>query len=120
MRTFQKRSDPGVLRNPQTSAQLSGIDPGYHNGVGPGGVGKAQSAKASSKGTDVVSIAAPPRCPVDIACNQVNMLTKHDGTDCENELLRNTPFFGVDIVKMLGQNCEGFLAAKGSSAKRST
>ena len=28
-------------------AQLSGMDPGLHNGVGPGGVGKAQSAKAS-------------------------------------------------------------------------
>ena len=37
-----------VLRNPQTSAQLFGIDPGPHNGAGPGGVGKAQSAKASS------------------------------------------------------------------------
>ena len=26
------------------------------------------------------------------------MLTKHNGTDCENELFRNTPFFGVDIA----------------------
>ena len=37
-----------VLRNPQTSAQLFGIDPGPHSGVGPGGVGEAQSVKASS------------------------------------------------------------------------
>ena len=45
MRTFQYRSEPGGLRNPQTSAQLFGIDPGPHSGVGPGGVGNAQSAK---------------------------------------------------------------------------
>ena len=32
----------------QTSAQLFGIDPGHHNGAEPGGVGKAQSVKASS------------------------------------------------------------------------
>ena len=48
MRTFQYRSESGGLRNPQTSAQLFEIDPGPHNGVGPGGVGNAQSAKASS------------------------------------------------------------------------
>ena len=36
------------LRNPQTSAQLCGIDPGHHNGGGPAGVGKAQSVNASS------------------------------------------------------------------------
>ena len=48
MRTFPHRSEPGGLRNPQTSAQLSGIDPGPHNGGGPGGAGKAQSVKASS------------------------------------------------------------------------
>ena len=48
MRTFQYRSESGGLRNPQTSAQLFGIDPGPHNGVRPGGVGNAQSAEASS------------------------------------------------------------------------
>ena len=35
--TFQKRWEPGGLRNPQTPAQLSGMDPGPHKGVGPGG-----------------------------------------------------------------------------------
>ena len=48
MRTFQYLSESGGLRNPQTSAQMFGIDPGPHNGAGPGGVGNAQSAKASS------------------------------------------------------------------------
>ena len=42
--------------------------------------------KGFLNGTDVVSIAAPPRCTVEIACNQVNKLTKHNGTDCESAL----------------------------------
>ena len=37
-----------VVQGTQTSAQLPGIDPGHANGVEPGGIGKAQSAKASS------------------------------------------------------------------------
>ena len=36
------------LRNPQTSAQLFGMDPGPHTFVGPSGVGKAKSVNASS------------------------------------------------------------------------
>ena len=39
----------GGLRNPQTSAQLSGMDPGPHNGVGPGGVGKIRPQKLRQK-----------------------------------------------------------------------
>ena len=46
--TFQYRSEPGGLRNPQKSAHVLGIDPAPHSGVGPRGVGNAQSAKASS------------------------------------------------------------------------
>ena len=34
-------------RNPHTSAQQPGTEPGHHKSVGPGGVGKAQPAKAS-------------------------------------------------------------------------
>ena len=48
MRTFQNRSEPGGLGKPQTSAQLIGIEPSPHSGVGPGGIGSAQSVKASS------------------------------------------------------------------------
>ena len=46
--TFQHRPEPGGSRNPQMSAQLFRIDPGSLNGAGPGGVGNAQSSKASS------------------------------------------------------------------------
>ena len=45
-------------------------------------------------------LAAPPRCPKEITCKQVNMLTDHNGSDCEDDLFRNTPFFGVDIANM--------------------
>ena len=99
MRTFQYRSESGGLRNPQTSAQLFGIDPGPHNGVGPGGVGNAV-CKSFVNSTNVVSVAASPCCSIEIACNQVNLMTNHDGSDCEDEFLCNTPLYGVDIANM--------------------
>ena len=43
-------------------------------------------------GTDVVSTTAPPRCPIEITCNQVHVFAKHHGTNCEDELFRNTTF----------------------------
>ena len=42
--TFHDRWEPGGLTNPQTSAQLSGMDPGPHSGGRPGGVGKILSS----------------------------------------------------------------------------
>ena len=41
--------EPGGSRNPQTSAHMSGMVPGPHSGVRPGGVGKVLSVEASSK-----------------------------------------------------------------------
>ena len=41
-------SESGCLRNPHTPAHIPRTAPGPHNGMGPGGIGKAQSAKASS------------------------------------------------------------------------
>ena len=88
------------LRNPQTSAQLFGIDPGLHKGVGSNGVGNAQVCKSFVDSTDVTPVAASSCCSIEITCNHVNLVTQHNGTDCENELFRNTPFFCVDIVNM--------------------
>ena len=93
MRTFQYRSESGSSRNPQTSAQLFGIDPAPHKGVGPGGVGKAQSAKASSMVLMLFLLLHRHAVPSKIACNQVDMFTKHHGTDCKDELFCNTPFW---------------------------
>ena len=45
---FKMDQKPAALENPHTSVQRLGIDPGLHKGVGPGGVGKALSEKASS------------------------------------------------------------------------
>ena len=50
--------------------------------------------------TDVVSFAASPLCTIEVTNNDVNLLTNHDGTDCEDELLGNTPFFDVDVAYM--------------------
>ena len=90
-RTFQYRSASGGLRNPQTSTQLFGIVPGPHNGVGHGGVGNAQSAKASSTVLMLPLLLHRHAVSLKITCNQVNLLTNHGGTDCEDELFRNTP-----------------------------
>ena len=83
------------LRNPQTSAQLSGMDPGHHSGVRPGGVGRAQSVNASS-------------IVIEITCNQVNFLRNHNGTKSKNELLAMHTRFClghvgvVDCLKLAG------------------
>ena len=94
------RNPVGGLRNPQTSAQLSGMDPGSHNGVGPGGVGKAQSVKASSIVLRLSLAATSPRRTIEITCNQVNFLRNHNGTKSENELLGDAFLLGVDVADM--------------------
>ena len=68
---FQYRSESGG--NPQTSAQHPGTEPGLHNGVGQAALQKR------SQQMFLVSVA-----PVDFACNQVDMFTKHHSTDCED------------------------------------
>ena len=73
--------------------------------------------KGFFNGTDAVTVAAPPGCPIEITCNQVNMLTNHNGSDCEDQLFRNTPFLGVDIAHMQRHNCKSFLAAERRSTK---
>ena len=98
VRTFQYRSEPGGLRNPQTSAQLFGIEPGPHNGVGPGGVGNAQSAKASSIVLMLSLLLHRHAGSIEITCNHVSLLTNHDSTDGEDELLGNTSLLGVYVA----------------------
>ena len=99
IRTFQYRSEPSGLRNPQTSAQLLGIDPGLHNGVGRR---RWQSAvrKSFVGSTDVVSAATSPRSTIEITCNHVNLLRNHDSTDGEDELLGGAFLLGVDDADM--------------------
>ena len=56
--------------------------------------------KGFINGTDVVCIAASPRCPIEITWNQVNMLTNHNSSDFQDQFFRVTPFFGVEIGNM--------------------
>ena len=88
---FEKSADVGpIVRNGSKS----------HNGGPPGSVGKMLSINASSI---VLWLSLLRRChavSIEITCKHVNLLTNHDGTDGEDELLSNTPFFGVDISRM--------------------
>ena len=84
MRTFQYRSESRGLRKPQTTAHLFGVDPGLHNGPGPSGVGHAV-CKSFFGSTEVFSVAASPRCSIEITYNQLILLTNYDGADCEGE-----------------------------------
>ena len=77
-------------------------------------------SKGFFNGTDVVSVVAPPRSPIEIARNQVHMFAEHHGSNREDERFPDTTFLGADIANMSGQNCKCLLAAKGSSGKRST
>ena len=47
------------LRNPQKSAQLFGMDRGPHNGVGPGGVGKAEVRLSRLRQRQTVPLKSP-------------------------------------------------------------
>ena len=50
--------------------------------------------------TDVVSVAASPRCTIEVTCNHVNLLSNHDSTDGADELLGDACLLGVDVAEM--------------------
>ena len=89
------RSDSDGLRNPHTSVQVLGIDPGPQNGVGLGGVVNAESAKASSMALMLFLFAATACSSVEITSNQVHMFVKHHSANCKDELFPNTTFLLV-------------------------
>ena len=103
LRTFQNRWESGGSKNPQTSVHKSGIDPGPHSGVGPGGVSKfaVRECLLKSASADVAFASASPRCPIEVTSNQINLMTGHDGTAREDELFGDARFF----AKML-QMCK--------------
>ena len=100
--------DSGGLRNPQTSAHVPGIDPRLHNGVGPGSIGKAQSAKASSMMHNIVAVVASPCSPVEVTGHQVHVFFKHHCTDRKDKLLSCAAFLGVNATDVQRQNSEIF------------
>ena len=101
VRTFQYRSEPGGLRKPQTSAHVSGMDPGLHSGVRPGGVGKAQSVNASSIVLMLFLLRHRHAVPLKSPATQVNHLLRIlDCTESEDELLGDVFLLGVNVVDM--------------------
>ena len=94
--TSQYRSESGSTKEP---AHIS-LSPIVWNrtwsprGCGsPAALAKRSPPKSSCHGTDVVSTAAPPRNPIEIARNQVHVFAKHHGSNREDELIPNTTFF---------------------------
>ena len=65
---------------------------------GLGGVGNAQSAKASSIVLMLSLLLHRHAVPLKITCNHVNLLTSHNSTDGEDELLGNASLPGVDVA----------------------
>ena len=99
------------LRNPQTSARLFGMDPGPHNGVGPGGVGKAQSAKASSIVLRLSRLRHRQAVPLKSPATWSNFFRNHNGTKSLDELLGDAFLLGVDVADMQGQHSKELLPA---------
>ena len=89
-RWFEKSADVcPTVRNGSTS----------HNGVGPGGVGNAQSVTATSIVLRLSLLrhrhAVPLKSPATI-----NFLRNRKGTKSETELLGDAFLFGVDVADM--------------------
>ena len=79
---------------------MSGMDPGPHSGVRPGGVGKVLCSKCFVNSTEVVFATIPPCSTIEVTCNQVNFLGNHDGTKSKNELLGKAFLLGVNVADM--------------------
>ena len=78
----------------------SNIEPALLSGRRPSGVGKAQSAKASS----IVLM--------------LFLLRNHDGTESEDELLGNAYLLGVDVNDMKRRHCKVLLPANCRNMER--
>ena len=118
--TFQKRWDPGGLRKPQTSAQLFGMDPGPHNGVGPGGVGKAQSENTSSIVLILSRLRQRQAAPLKSPATKSMFLRDHKSTNGLDDFLGNTFLLGVDVADMQGQHSKELLTTDCNTTKRGT
>ena len=84
------------MRNPQTSAQLFGMEPGPHS-VGGSRCRKQTTVHKCFVNCAEVVFAAIPPC---VTCNKVNFLINHDGSKSEDELLDNALLFGINVADM--------------------
>ena len=79
--------------------------------MGLGGIGKAQSAKASSMILMLLLVARRHAAPLKSLPDQDHVLFQHNGADSEEKLLSDATLFGVIVVDVERHHCEGFLAA---------
>ena len=54
-------------------------------------------------GAYIASAVAPPCRSFEVTNNLVNLLTRHDGTDREDEFLGDTSLLGKDVADMRAQ-----------------
>ena len=93
----------GGLRNPQTSAQLFGMDPGHQKVWGARWRMQCTISKGFINRTEIVTAATSPSCSIEITCYQVNFLRNHNGTKSLDELLGNAFLLGINVADMQGQ-----------------
>ena len=99
--TFQKRWEPGGLRNPQRSALLSGMDPSPHSGEGPGGVSKAQSVNASSIVLKLSQLRERQAVPLKSPATKSNVLRNQNSTNGLDDPLGNTTMCFVNSTEVV-------------------
>ena len=105
--------ESGCLRNPHTSAHVPG--------VGPGGIGKAQSAKASSVILMLSALVSRrPAAPLKTATTTSTCSSSITARVVRSSFFPTQRFCGKIVVDVERHHCEGFWAAERLSSKRST
>ena len=100
------------------SISQGSIDPGPHSGAGPGRVSRLQSDNEPQ-----LCFCTCCLCwcsPTEVSSNQIALMTGHDGTDREDDLLGDTPLLCKDVTDMQAQHSEPFLTVRCSSFEGGT
>ena len=100
---------------PHTSDHCPGTPPGPHKAVGPCGIGKYVLANASS-----IVLSCRRSLPdrrrrgtIEVTSHRVDLLLTHHSTDCKQQVLRDSAFFGICVVDVERHHGElGFAIAR--------
>ena len=103
----QNQEVRGIHKRPPTYQELLQVP----QWCGAGGIGNAQSAKASSMVLMLFLLSHR---------HAVHFFVKRHCTDRKDKLLFYAAFLGVNVTDVQRQNCESFLAVGRLSTKRST
>ena len=94
---FPKAVRTSGLRNSQTSAHLSEMDPQWW---GAGWRRQGTISKCFVNSTEVVFATTSPRCTIEFTCNQVNFFRSHNCAKSENELLDDAFLLDKNVADM--------------------